>query len=345
VDRKQVTIHYRRFQREEETLGMDSLEKLVRRAMLSRVSGHRLRDRYRSRIWKREVDGTDNLFTNLYDDPVDCVFGDVIHFSHDHMQAVFDTGQENSPVVNVEQLPAPTRREYIHSMMFWMVKGDHAFVIQSQSLTTKALEDYLGWLLTQRTRTVVPPSPVLLASKFDPGLVGGDIQDIKEIVVGGIVAPAPVLPAEEEDSIAQLGPVREVETTQTGTVATAHESGWTRAKNVLEALFGGTANVEEILRQVPAEADLSVDVHIAYKTKKRQISREPLKRLELGLRNLAEGDVRVIGKSGTLSASGDLRLQYPAGILLEGRLLNPTDVLRAFREAYQALVQNGRIEE
>jgi hypothetical protein len=40
----------------------------------------------------------------------------------------------------------------------------------------------------------------------------------------------------------------------------------------------------------------------------------------------------------------DIRLSHPANIIRVGSLLDPKDVIRALREAYQSFVDNGKID-
>jgi hypothetical protein len=109
-----------------------------------------------------------------------------LRFHQNTKLGVFGTGcRPDISVLPVEQQPPPKGKEYVHSMMYWMVIGNHALMIQSRSLTSKHLEEYLTWLLKDRTTTITPTGQVILQAKFDASDVGGDLNDIKEIVVGG----------------------------------------------------------------------------------------------------------------------------------------------------------------
>ncbi len=90
-------------------------------------------------------------------------------------------------------------------------------------------------------------------------------------------------------------------------------------------------------RTVPT---LEVSVHIGYKTRRRKLSRQPMQK---ALRNLPEGEITAVGKTGRLSGK-DIRLSYPARVDLIGSLLAPNDVARALLEAYDYFVANGKIE-
>lgn len=352
VEKKPVTVHYRKFNR---TAGMRpaTLEQMIRSSMATTIDGIQLRDSYSLRV--REA-GEHNFFVNTYadvsGDGTPLVFGDVIHFTRGHLQALFRVSTDATPAAAVQQMPAPALSEYVHSQMFWMAKGDHVFVIQSISLKTEHLEDYLSWLLSSKTATLASGQPVTLTFKFDAETVGGDLDDIQEIIIGGIASqPADIAPVPAPGQVTPDANVREVMTDND--IGARRQTGWSQAREILKALLGGDASVNHFMAGVPADADLNVAVHIGYKTKKRQVSRAALRQLETGLRNLPDSQLQVKSKGASRSVDGSIRLHHNVGVTLIkaqagdletiGSLLDPTDCLRAMLEAYNVFVANGKI--
>lgn len=353
IDRKSVTIHYRKFSRP--TGIRNTLEELIRSAMDTiDGNGHRIRDRYLSRT--REV-GIDNFFINFFSDGREgtpLVFGDVLHFTKGHLQALCRTANQNAPMVPVQQMRAPEQSEYVHSQMFWMVKGDHAFVLQSQSLKTGEFEEYLDWLLKTCTTMLHATHSVVLEARFDAEAIGGDLGDIKEIIIGG-VATSPALTVPDRFAPTSEEFVEEEQVvTQHGHIGTGGSTGFAGAHQILSVLLGGDANVASLLSAVPEDAELNVQVHIGYATKRRKINRTALKQLQTGLRNLPDSQLQVKSKGANLASDGTIRLHHPASIRLlraqegdsqiVGSLLDPSDVLRAMFEAYSTFVGNGKIQ-
>lgn len=347
IERKPVTIHYRKFSRTAEV--KKTLEQLIRDAMSSAIDGGvPIRSRYLARL---NTIGSDNYFINTYSDGAGVtplVFGDILHFSKGHLQALCRTADEKAATVQVEQMKAPEQSEYVHSQMFWMVKGDHAFVVQSMSLKTAEFEAYLDWLLKHRTTELSGNYPIILEARFDGDTIGGDLDDIQEIVVGGVATPPATVPNME--AVDQV-----VEVAQKGNIDTGATTGWASAFVILKELLGGDANVEALMKAVPPDAELNVQVHIGYKTKKRKIDRIALKQLETGLRNLPDSQLQVRAKGSSVASDGTIRLHHNASIRLikaqDGdkqiisSLLDPADVLRAMVEAYSTFVANGKIPE
>jgi hypothetical protein len=148
---------------------------------------------------------------------------------------------------------------------------------------------------------------------------------------------------------------RVTEVTQHGQIDTGRTTGWDTAKAILRELLGGDANVASLMNAVPADAELNVQVHIGYKTKKRKVDRVALRQLETGLRNLPDSQLQIKSKGARVSADGTIRLHHNASIRLIktqdgdnqiiGTLLDPADVLRATIEAYTNFVANGKIQE
>lgn len=350
--RKQITIQYRKFVRPS---GVKySLEEMIRSAMDYPVDGGiQLKHRYLERL--RE-EGADNYFINLYQDSsqsLGFVFGDILHFSKGHLQALAKTADQKAQSVPVQQLKAPEQSEYVHSQMFWMIKDDHAFVVQSMSLKTADLEGYLAWLLKTKSTTLGSENEVTLTSKFDIGDMGGDLADIQEIIIGGVATPPPLKFDNNRELPETIDKISEV--TEHGQIDTGRTTGWATARKILAELLGGEANVASLMQSVPPDAELDVQVHIGFKTKKRRIDRVALTQLETGLRNLPDSQLQVRAKGGKIGSDGTIKLHHNASIKLItsmdgnneiiGSLLDPTDVLRATIEAYSTFVANGKIIE
>ncbi len=352
IDRKPVTIHYRRYVNQP---GRPTLEQLVTSAMQANHNGAMVAARYTSRI---QTVNADNFLNNIFrqqsagGEPL--AFGDVVHFTRGHLQAVLQMAGPTSSQLIVAQMAAPEQSEYVHSQMFWLIKGDHVFVIQSISLQTEALEKYLAWLLS----TYVPGwgGEIALATKFDSGAVGGDLEDIKELVIGGTLSGPQVVDAQEAAPPEGEGQhvVRDIVRDQN--LVARQSSGREMARGVLEAIMNhDTAAADRVLQAVPADAELHVQVHIGYKTRKRRVDKTSLRNLEVGLRHLPDSQLSVVAKGGVRSPDGNIRLHHNASVTLikaqfgeseiVGSLLDPTDALRAMGQAYAVMLADGKIAD
>jgi hypothetical protein len=332
VPRQPVTVHYRRLEDVTGAFGKQTFEAAVRKAMNHQIEGGKVADHWQRRAWLVPPGSEDTLLMNIKQDGGSYYFGDLTHYTKGYLQTLL-AEEADAPSLAVEQQPPPKGKEYVHSMMYWLVIKNHLLMIQSRSLGSKQLEEYLTWLLKDRTTAIGPTGQVILQARFDVGQVGGDLDDIKEIIVGGTASPAAV--ALEEAKEADALPT-EVE--QRREIATRKSWG-ERAWDVLRAAMNNEADVRKLMESIPKGADLDVSVHIGYKAKKK-VSRVPMQH---ALRNLPEGEITAIGPNGKQTGK-DIRLSHPARIIKNGSLLDPEDVIRALREAHQFFVDNGKID-
>lgn len=330
--RQQVTIHYRRLEDVSGGFGKQTLEEAVRKAMNHRMVDGLVADHWKHRAWLVPPSSEDTLLMNLKQDGGTFYFGDLTHYTKGYLQTLLAEA-EDTPSLAVEQQPPPKGKEYVHSMMYWVAIKNHLLMIQSRSLASKQLEEYLTWLLKDRTAAIGPTGHVILQAKFDSAEVGGDLEDIKEIIVGGKATSLADVELQEED----IKPSTKVVESHRE-IATRKPWG-ERAWDVLRAAMNNEADVRELMESIPEGADLEVAVHIGYKAKKK-VSRAPMQH---ALRNLPEGEITAIGRNGRQTGN-DIRLSHSASVLRIGNLLEPEDVVRALREAYQLFVDNGKIE-
>lgn len=331
-ERKALTVHYRRMEDPTRALNGDTLERSIRGAVAHTYDGGALSEHWNRRAWIVPPDDSDTLLMNIFHDDGISFFGDLTVYTRGFMQALL-RDEPDVPMLSVEQQPPPDGHEYIHSMMYWMAIGNHLLAIQSRSLNTKHLERYLTWLLKERTPQMAEHGQVILTAKFDSGEIGGDLEDVREIIVGGTGAlqAAPAQLAQER---------REMLDVDQHVGVDARRSWGQRAIEVLHAIMNNEADVHELLRSIPEGADLNVAVHIGYKTRRRQITRAPMQQ---ALRNLPDGEITAIGKHGKITGN-DIRLSYPVRVLTKGSLLDPDDVRSKLKSAYDYFVQNGKIE-
>ena len=273
-----------------------TLELAVRKAMDMPINGTTISANWNERAWLFPPENTDTYLMNIFHDDGISFFGDLTVYTSGFLQTLLKN-EPDVPMLSVEQHAPPNNREYIHSMMYWLIVGNHVLLIQSRSLTSKHLEQYLTWLLKDKTQEMAGNGHVILNAKFDGDQVGGDLDDVKEIIVGGtgvlqaaMLDRLPPPPAQERDV------ERHVDIDE--------QRGWgERALRVLTAIMSNEADVQRLLNTIPQDADLDVSVRIGYKTLRRTVSRAPMQQ---ALRNLPDGEITAIGKYGRVTGE-DIR--------------------------------------
>ena len=75
-------------------------------------------------------------------------------------------------------------------MAYWLLVGDHCYVIQHTAVRTKALEAYFSWLLRQ-ANVLQSNQQITLQAAFGVDDTAADVGEITGIEIGGIVPDLP----------------------------------------------------------------------------------------------------------------------------------------------------------
>ena len=207
-------------------------------------------------------------------------------------------------------------------------------MVQHTAIRIKAIEEYLTWLLRE-AEVLGHEDSIALQASFDVDNVGGDLGNIREVEIGGVVAQPP-------GAIA-LAPMGDdvLEETFIGRARARFE----RAMSVLVSLMG-PVEAERIIEAVPEDADLEVAVSIAYRARRRGVDRATLNELATSLRNIDDGEITVKAKDGR--RHGDkVWLQEPMTfqrINDNGDLLELEDTRDQLLEVHRRFLHDGKIE-
>jgi hypothetical protein len=326
AERQPVRIQYRRLDDVRRAFGANSLETAIRQAMNTQITGGSPSQHWKQRAWEVPPDGGDTILMNLFHDNGNYFFGDLTLYSAGKMQALIESGID-APSLDVEQEPAPDGKEYVNSLMYWFVAGDHVLILPTRALGSGILERYLSWLLGPKTEVIGSSEHVILKAEFTAAEVGGNLRDVREIIVGNTT------PVSTEEA-------RQAVTTDRYQRLRSTSSWNERAVAILRSIMRSEADVERLLHDIPEQAQLRVSVHIGYRDRRREVTSEAMQR---ALRNLPEGEITAKGRDGRVTGN-DIRLSYPATIAKNGSLLRHEDVLRAFEEAYQHFRLSGQIQ-
>ncbi|UWU88166.1 hypothetical protein N2605_17495 [Bradyrhizobium yuanmingense] len=235
--------------------------------------------------------------------------------------------------VEIAERPPIKGEDYLRGIAYWLVAGNHLFVVQHTSIQTKAFEEYFKALLDGAGVTA-EADKFALRAVFNKTIVGGDLEEITAVEVGGILSQGP------PEIITMEGKVVEEQET-----LGRQTSRFDKALDVLKAVFGAP-DAERILKEIPKEAELEVEVRFGYKTKRRGVSRAALEDIARSARNLPDGEVTAFGKDGK-QIGDDLRLSMPMPFALlreHGALLDLDDARTQLMRVYQRFVEDGKIE-
>lgn len=329
MTKKRVVIRYREFSDPVNATEGDTLETAVRSALNRREDGVAIGTRWAKRIWRNPDEIQEHMVANHVRVARNYVFGNLVAYTLGRDQAVL-VENSNAQEADIQQLPAPARRQFVNSMMFWMITDNHVFVLRHGQLNPPDLEEYLKWLLAVRTRTCAANLQVILGDKIEIAQAGIRQEDIKSIKIGGQIDARDA--AREEPDAANRRERRRVQAA----------GGKNLARQVLDVLVGNNP-AERILREVPDDVDLSVDVEIGFQSRRRNFSKAALNRVAIATRNLPDTDIQLVTSSGVVSGN-QIRLSNTVQVTLVGSLLDRDAVLEAMIETYSRFVRTGKIE-
>ena len=278
----------------------------------------------------------------------DSVFGTMCLFLPNDWAAVLKQVEEQSQIdhktlyetlneIEIAERPPVAGEDYLRGIAYWLVVANHVFVVQHTPIQTKAFEEYFYQLLL-KSGLIKEADRFALRSEFDKSSVGGDLQDITAVEIGGIMQQ-PTMPATLSEELK----IEDVEEQKTiGRRVTRFDKAW----DVLRALFGDP-NAESIMKSIPSDAELEVDVRFGYKTRNRKVSRQALQDIARAARNLPDGEVIAFGKEGSRQVGEDLRLSMnmPFQLIREkGALLELDNARNQLLRVYQRFVEDDKIE-
>lgn len=330
-----ATVHYRKL---DSSAGLPlPLADAIGQALDAVSDGVRYRDDWHRRVETLATDPPQRRFINHVHSDGLTTFGTLCAYTEQQMQALINTGPgAASADVPVSDFRAPTDSDYLHGIAYWLIIANHCYVVQHPRVTSKALEQYLTWLL-RNASILNDTQTVVLCSDFDLSLVGGDPDDVTSIRVGG---SAPETLA-DHDGIELRG--RDVEERR----SVGHiRRTFSKASKVLDALFG-ELDARSVLNDVPEGVTLDVDVDITYRSTKRKFDRSSLRAINTRLRNLDDGDLRIRGRNG--SAHGNdarLHMNMPFKLVRQnGSLLDLPDVRAQLRKVHDRFLEDGKITD
>ncbi|MFH5926147.1 hypothetical protein [Roseomonas xinghualingensis] len=343
------TVHYRRFETPDKSDDGNTLQALLIRCLSTKApSGKTILDDFDARTFPFPNDHQFQWLIHAIEASDESVFGALLLFCPDTYVPVIarqekatdehKTLAETLAELEIAERPPLAGESFLAGIAYWYVVGNHMFIVQHVSLQTKAFELYFGQLFSA-AGVADKNSKFGLTSVFDRGIVGGDLQEVSAVEIGGVM---PRFSPEARAAAAELVS-REIKTEKE--VGVQRVALFDKAKEILVACLG-SANAEKIMLQMPADAELQVDVRFGYRTRKRSVSRAALLELAQAARNLPDGEVRAIGRDGKQIGS-DLRLSTPMPfemVRARGSLIKLDSAKAQLQRVYQRFVEDKKID-
>ena len=334
TSQRYATVHYRKLVRSANVFANgQTLSKSVQAALnRSDSSGSNYLNNWRIRVTQSPSNKSQHRFiNNLHLDSIS-TFGILCAFTPGDMQALIEANTPISASAPINESKAPTNNEYINGIAYWLIVDDHVYIVQHSAVRTKALEEYLTWLLRDETQMIGQADTIVLQSAFDISSLGEDLENVKSVEIGGItpetVRNGDVRDIEERKSIVQNRPLL------------------SRAPEVLSA-FLGDLRAKEIIDSVPPEGYLDLLLSVGYRIKRRRkMDTSFMSKLATDFRNLDDGEVKIRSKDGIICGDeARLHENMPFKIMRPyGILFDLDDVRKKMGRVHQRFLEDGKID-
>ena len=262
------------------------------------------------------------------------VFGALMTYTPDtDPLCIIDDAEAVNDVL--EKVSAPVtddgkRREFLASLMFFAVIGDHVVLMQSQALKAAHFEAYLQWYLhssgvlsgTNTLQLIDTPSEAV-KQKMNKA------KGVRTIKLGGEVLPPSVIAPHPTPVVESMPKSKEV-AVQTTAMATATQDDF----GVLAALkkLMKPAQAAKIDFDKLAGSNIELSVTLRYSRKTTEDGQKLMDSLGAALRNTddVETELQLIG-GGSIKGS-DLKLTGTIGVMSYDGQLNASEVYEGLRQ-------------
>jgi hypothetical protein len=337
------TVHYRKFDQDAGGYASD-FETLLKTALGTNApSGLTRRQDTKSREFEVPRDNGLKRISLYITEETDYVFGTILLYSpNERIPVIYEELAEESHGMlddaikkyEVGEQALAAGIDYLKGISYWLIRGNHLFVVQHIAIQVHAYEEYFSELLRE-ANLMNDDDSIVLKLCFDKNQVGGDLGALKTVEIGGVLSRPP-----EEAVVINPAIVTE-ENVTVGRKRTAFSG----AESVLKAIFS-PIDAENIIQNIPADAALEVDVRFGYRTRRRTDARATLEQIAVAARHLPDGQIKAVGNRG--KADGD-DLRLSANMPFEpvrdsSALLDLADARSKLLTVYQRFVEDGMIE-
>lgn len=326
--RRPVTVQYRRLDVGQPVFGSATLQQALAACMQKPAEDGSVGENPVARQYPDAAFGT--MLLNDFHSEERYYFGELVRFQPGEQLPLLKLVELESgaKAYNLTQAKAPDGHEPIKGILYFMVIGNH-FLVAENDLTTARAERYLTWLLSERTTMMARGSHVILIPGTDSASLAR-LGEVSEVVF----RPQPIRPLEVQGDLVE----QDRTVTATGTRMQEVEKS-----NTFEVLRAAGFDETDIHRLANESTSLEVTVQVRFKKERRAaaLSSDDTNRL---LRNLPEDEIVLKGPAGRQREGRIERLTYKANVIVQGSLLDPTDVARALYEGYQYFTTNEYID-
>ena len=328
---KKVITRYRRIENPPFRSNSITLQEAITEAMHHEIGGFKIRDNYKLRERAELVQTTDTYVLANPEINDRFFFCELARFEKG-ANIPLCWGSPDSPgaLIIGQQRPAEGREALLGVMQF-LVVGNHVILIESGSLKTGRLEEYLTWLLKSKVGSIPSDSQLNLNTELE--LQSDDEEDFSEIKEISIL-PMPLKATEG----------RSTESGITGRIDSRDFTKPEVARNILSILGNTEAEIDSFLSEVPSGGDVELRLSLYFKKGRNRGGANPTTASARNLfRNIENEDIALKNSSGKV-VGRMVALSREAQVKLNGSIIDYQDAVRTLWESYEHWIESGKIE-
>ena len=233
--------------------------------------------------------------------------------------------------------------EFLESMLYFAIMGNHMVVMGSQALKSKELERHLIWYLNTLTQQAVESSIMLSDKPTACAMKRLESSPARSVSIGSDIAyeqdlstlsePADIKDSEYVDTKKDITEAKSVRWTPNGLGA-----------SILECLkdngYVGNFNLDETLDN----ANLQVSIEFKYNRTTTQYGQKVIDTLSTSLRHLDKEDVKINLKGGGEIKGDELKLSHQISVgFYEGKV-DESDLYYKMKSWLESKVKSGEVE-
>jgi hypothetical protein len=260
------------------------------------------------------------------------LFGSMILYSRGRNQPLV-TEDDSAIELTVQQM-APgvdqsgARRDFVESLLFFGIKGNHVVVLQTAGLRARQFESHLNWLLETKTNVMPNDDRVALADHPSKTAIREILKSpVRKVTIGLPLETAPTTKATTKTDSRHLS-------------FRPEGAGFQVLKDLLGLDWFKKMKLDESLD----ESRLRVDVHVTYARTTTTAGQELLNDIAVQLRHQEPDEVTINLKNGAKLTGEELKISGPVSVKTYGGLVDPEDLFPRMREWLEQQFKDGVIE-
>ena len=315
------------------TDGPDGTSKKTLQQMLeTALSTH---DKAKDRREDLDETGKNHRILNSFRTQGGMLFGNLFVYSDDTNQQIVEIDPDAAELP-VEQIAPPLgksgkRREFLQSILYFGIKGNHTVVMQSAALRAASLEAYLNWFLGSHTTElgemglILQDNPTFKSKSFKK-------NPAKAVIIGSHVLDSKIMEEAQKQPKGQ---------TQIKTLdVTLPSMAISALGDIMKKYNAGSKELADVFN----EGDLRVYLKFAYKRKTGVKTEAFLNTIATSMRNIEGSEYSIQMKDGSTIKGTSIKLANKITVGVSNGLAIQGDVYTEMHNWLSHLISSGTVD-